>query len=60
MTVSATAVLASPFKGLTAYGDTELDELLFFGRERETEIVVANVLAARLTVHYFPSGLGKS
>ena len=33
---------------------------LFFGRERESEIIAANVLAARLTVLYGPSGVGKS
>ena len=31
---------SSPYKGLNAFEDTELDALLFFGRERETEIVV--------------------
>ena len=31
-----------------------------FGRERETEIVVANLIASRLTVLYGPSGVGKS
>src|SRR5581483_3675136 len=36
------------------------DALLFFGRERERETVVANVLASRLTVLYGPSGVGKS
>jgi Novel STAND NTPase 1 len=50
----------SPFKGLSAFDDSERDALLFFGRERETEIVVANVLASRLTVLYGPSGVGKS
>ena len=33
---------------------------MFFGRERETEIVVANLIASRLTVLYGPSGVGKS
>jgi WD40 repeat protein len=51
---------ASPYKGLTAFDDSELDALLFFGRERETEIVVANLIASRLTVLYGPSGVGKS
>ncbi len=51
---------ASPYKGLNAFEDTELDALLFFGRERETEIVVANLIASRLTVLYGPSGVGKS
>ena len=56
MTVAPT----SPFKGLSAFEDSELDALLFFGREREREIVVANLIASRLTVLYGPSGVGKS
>lgn len=59
MTIVTEAV-RSPYKGLSAFDDTELDALLFFGRERETEIVVANALASRLTVLYGPSGVGKS
>ena len=54
------AVPASPYKGLAPFGDSELDALLFFGRERDSEIVVANLLAARLTVLYGASGVGKS
>jgi WD40 repeat protein len=50
----------SPYKGLNAFEDSDLDALLFFGRERETEIVVANLIASRLTVLYGPSGVGKS
>src|SRR5882672_4397277 len=50
----------TPYKGLSPFDDSELDALLFFGRERETEIVVANALASRLTVLYGPSGVGKS
>jgi WD40 repeat protein len=55
-----TVAPASPFKGLSAFEDSELDALLFFGRERECEIVVANLIASRLTVLYGPSGVGKS
>jgi WD40 repeat protein len=51
---------SGPYKGLAPFGDSELDALLFFGREREREIVVANLIAARLTVLYGPSGVGKS
>jgi WD40 repeat protein len=51
---------SSPYKGLTAFDDSALDALLFFGREREREIVVANLIASRLTVLYGPSGVGKS
>lgn len=50
----------SPYKGLVPFEDTELDALLFFGRERESEVISANVLAARLTVLYGPSGVGKT
>ncbi len=57
---TVTESVRSPYKGLSAFDDTELDALLFFGRERETEIVVANALASRLTVLYGPSGVGKS
>ena len=54
------AVPASPYKGLASFVDSELDALLFFGRERDSEIVVANLLATRLTVLYGASGVGKS
>src|SRR5207344_146709 len=55
-----TSAPESPYKGLNAFDDSELDALLFFGREREREIVVANLIASRLTVLYGPSGVGKS
>jgi WD40 repeat protein len=55
-----TGVPDSPYKGLAAFDDSELDALLFFGREPEIEAAVANVLASRLTVLYGPSGVGKS
>jgi WD40 repeat protein len=61
VSVAATeASLASPYKGLAPFDDTDADALLFFGRDWETEVVAANVLAARLTVLYGPSGVGKS
>jgi WD40 repeat protein len=55
-----TGAPSSPFKGLNAFEDSEIDALLFFGREREREIVAANLTASRLTVLYGPSGVGKS
>ena len=55
-----TTVPESPYKGLAAFDDSELDALLFFGRAREVEAACANVLASRLTVLYGPSGVGKS
>ncbi|MGZ4354746.1 MAG: ATP-binding protein, partial [Gaiellaceae bacterium] len=56
----AERALDSPYRGLAPFGESELDGLLFFGRERETEIVTANLVASRLTVLYGPSGVGKS
>lgn len=55
-----TVTIGSPYRGLAAFGESDLDGLLFFGRERETEVTTANLLAARLTVLYGPSGVGKS
>ncbi|MBA3384569.1 MAG: hypothetical protein H0T20_07950, partial [Actinobacteria bacterium] len=49
-----------PYKGLAPFDDEPFDALLFFGREREREIIVANLLASRLTVLYGPTGVGKS
>jgi WD40 repeat protein len=53
-------VPASPYKGLSAFDDAELDALLFFGRERERAVIVANLLSSRLTVLYGETGVGKS
>jgi WD40 repeat protein len=50
----------SPFKGLAPFEDSDLDALLFFGREVESEVIAANLMAARMTVLYGPSGVGKS
>jgi WD40 repeat protein len=50
----------SPYKGLAAFEDSDLDTLFFFGRARERDVVVANLLASRLTVLYGESGVGKS
>jgi len=53
-------MLESPYKGLVPFEDSDVDALLFFGRERESAIIEENVLAARLTVLYGPSGVGKT
>jgi WD40 repeat protein len=58
--VIAAVDVASPYKGLAPFEDSELDALLFFGRERESELVAMNIMAARLTVLYGPTGVGKS
>jgi WD40 repeat protein len=54
------AAPASPYKGLAPFEDSELDELLFFGRERDRAVISANLVAARLTVLYGSTGVGKS
>ena len=56
----AAAAAASPYKGLAPFDDSDRDARFFFGRERETELVAANLMASRLTVLYGPSGVGKS
>ena len=58
--MSAARSAESPYRGLASFGDNERDARLFFGRERETEIVTANLMASRLTVLYGSSGVGKS
>jgi WD40 repeat protein len=50
----------SPYKGLTPFEDSDLDVRFFFGRERERELVEANLMASRLTVLYGETGVGKS
>jgi WD40 repeat protein len=48
----------SPYVGLRSYGLEDSNS--FFGREAETEIIIGNLCAARLTVLYADSGAGKS
>ncbi|MGI9608953.1 MAG: BTAD domain-containing putative transcriptional regulator, partial [Acidimicrobiia bacterium] len=48
----------NPYKGLSAFG--ELDAADFFGRNTETEQLVAAVAAKRLVAVVGPSGIGKS
>src|SRR5712691_8564235 len=52
------ATRAMPYQGLAPY--SEDDAGYFFGRESEREIIIANLMASRLTVLYGPSGVGKS
>jgi CHASE2 domain-containing sensor protein len=50
----------SPFRGLKSFSASDSDAALFFGRDREQELIVANLLASRLTLLYGQSGIGKS
>jgi hypothetical protein len=56
--MSEMALPTVPYKGLMPYA--EEDALFFFGREVEREIIIANLMAPRLTLLYGPSGVGKS
>jgi WD40 repeat protein len=48
----------TPYQGLAPY--SEHDAPFFFGRETECELVIANMMASRLTVMYGASGVGKT
>ena len=48
----------SPYQGLQPFA--ERDAPFFFGRDAERTILAANVMAARLTLVYGASGVGKS
>ncbi|MGZ8845607.1 MAG: nSTAND1 domain-containing NTPase [Pyrinomonadaceae bacterium] len=48
----------SPYQGLIPYAET--DAPFFFGREKETRLIIANMFASPLTLLYGASGVGKS
>ncbi len=50
----------SPYPGLRSFSASDEDAARFFGRDRERELVVANLLSSRLTLLYGQSGIGKS
>jgi hypothetical protein len=52
------ALLDSPYVGLMPYEERHAP--IFFGRDTDWEKIIANLRAARLTVFYGPSGVGKS
>src|SRR5262249_1787231 len=56
--MSENGMSVTPYKGLIPY--LEEDAPFFFGRDPEREIVTANLMAARLTLLYGASGVGKS
>jgi hypothetical protein len=49
---------SSPYPGLSPYDEGDAGR--FFGRRRERDLVIADLLTSRLTVLYGPSGVGKS
>lgn len=55
---STVAAAVGPYVGLRFY--TEADAEWFFGRDEETQTIIGNLRAARLTILYAKSGVGKS
>ena len=55
-----TEAILDPYIGLRPYTDSDDDRARLFGREQDQEIIIANLYAARLTVFYGASGVGKS
>ena len=51
---------SSPYKGLAAFEDSAVDALFFFGRDRDSQVIAANLMASRLTVLFGPTGVGKT
>jgi len=50
--------VGSPFIGLVPFAET--DARFFFGRDRETRLIIANMFAARVSLVYGASGVGKT
>src|SRR4030095_1821510 len=49
---------SSPYKGLVPFD--EEDAPFFFGRDEERDLIIANLVASRLTLLYGATGVGKS
>jgi hypothetical protein len=58
MTLVETERRASPYQGLVPFGRD--DWKFFFGRDRDTDLVVANLYAEPLTLLYGATGVGKT
>ena len=54
----ADLIKACPYLGLVPYSEAEAD--FFFGRQGDTQVIVANCLTTRVTLFYGTSGVGKS
>ena len=50
--------LAGPYRGLLPFAED--DAPYFFGRDGDRDIILANLIASRLTLLYAPSGVGKT
>lgn len=50
----------TPYKFLSPYDDNPEDREVFFGRERETEILLSDIVVRRLVVLFAKTGTGKT
>lgn len=51
-------MMEDPYRGLMPYQESDAE--YFFGRDRERKVIASNLSAARFTVLYGPSGVGKT
>ena len=58
LTTGDRPAVTSPYVGLVPFSESDAE--FFFGRKKESRIIAANLRAARLTLFYGPSGVGKS
>ncbi|MDX6408936.1 MAG: hypothetical protein QOE13_2007 [Gaiellaceae bacterium] len=58
--MSEVSAPSSPYKGLAAFEDSAVDALFFFGRDHDSQVIAANLMASRLTVLFGPTGVGKT
>lgn len=56
--MAVAAIPVSPFKGLMPF--EEQDAAVFFGRERDRQLLIASLYASRLTILFGPAGVGKT
>ncbi|MEO6742045.1 MAG: WD40 repeat domain-containing protein [Chthoniobacteraceae bacterium] len=54
----AELIKACPYRGLVPYFEEDAD--YFFGRQNDTQIILANCMTTRVTLFYGASGVGKS
>ena len=56
--MTGATVRESPYVGLEPFSEADAD--FFFGRDRETRLIIANLRSSRMTLFYGASGVGKS
>jgi tetratricopeptide (TPR) repeat protein len=57
---TVSAIAAAPYKGLDYFEDSEIDQMVFAGRDGDISEVLARIVTQRALVVYGRSGLGKT